>query len=146
LSVQGEEDYGGKKVKITLPLTVIIPRKTKENKVFALNLNIYRNANFHTLNDAKIAWKQLVFDEVAREVILPPMPFEFVYTVYPQNNRKFDLANILSVVQKFTDDALVEMGVIPDDSYKVIPAINYRFGGVDKANPRCELEITAFGG
>jgi hypothetical protein len=68
-------------------------------------------------------------------------PYHFTYVAYPSSNRKFDLANVLSVVQKFTDDALIELGIIPDDCYKVIPEITYKFGGVDKVNPRAELVI-----
>jgi hypothetical protein len=69
-------------------------------------------------------------------------PYLFTYTIFPANNRKFDLANVLPIIQKFTDDALIDLESISDDSYKVIPAINYRFGGVDKESPRVELEIT----
>jgi len=68
-------------------------------------------------------------------------PYRFIYTAYPASNRKFDLGNLLSIIQKFTDDALIEINVITDDSYKVIPSIDYRFGQVDKENPRIELEI-----
>jgi hypothetical protein len=136
-------------MKIILPLTVTLPRKTKADKVFALNLNVYRNSHHFILNAAKVAWKGIVEWEVIRlgtmdpppQVGLIPPPYHFTYTVYPGSNRKFDLANVLPIVQKFTDDALIEMGVIPDDSYKIIPVIDYRFGGVDRENPRVELEI-----
>jgi len=94
-----------------------------------------------TLNQAKIAWKEIVKQSTAGKTIVEPSPFKFVYTVYPATGRKFDLANVLSIVQKFTDDALQEFGFITDDSYKVIPIIVYKFGGVDKEKPRVELEI-----
>jgi hypothetical protein len=130
-------------MKITLPFSVTIPRKTKDDKVFNLNLNIYRNAHHMTLNQAKILWKDVVKDAVSRSETRPCVaPMVFIYTAYPATNRKFDLGNVLSIIQKFTDDALIEMGLINDDSYKVIPAIKYLFGGVDKENPRVELEIS----
>jgi hypothetical protein len=129
-------------MKIILPLSVTLPRK-KGDRVWILNLNSYRNTHFHVLNQAKVLWKDVVFNAMLSDSVLPTMPYRFTYTVYPGSNRKFDLANVLSIVQKFTDDALIEMGVIPDDSYKVIPAIDYRFGGVDKNNPRVELLIEA---
>lgn len=130
-------------MKIVLPLSVTLPRKTKADKVFALNLNVYRNTHYLVLNQAKIAWKNIVQSALcdARELFAIP-PYRFAYTVFPRSNRKFDLANVLPIVQKFTDDALIEFGIIPDDSYKVIPEITYKFGGVCKENPRCELEIT----
>jgi hypothetical protein len=132
-------------MKIILPLSVTLPRKTKADKVFILNLNVYRNCHHMTLNQAKIAYFTLVekatFNSF-RERIDPPL--RFTYTIFPGSGRKFDVANVLPIVQKFTDDALIDMGFIPDDSYKVIPAIDYRFGGVDKEFPRVELEITPF--
>jgi len=129
-------------MKIILPFSVVIPRKTKVDKVFALNLNIYRNTHHMTLNQAKIAWKDVVTQAMAGQWKVYTGPFIFTYTAFPATNRKFDLGNVLSIVQKFTDDALIEMGLISDDSYKVIPAIKYYFGGVDKENPRVELEIS----
>lgn len=133
-------------MKITLPLSVTIPRKTKADKVFILNLNIYRNCHHFVLNQAKIAWKEIVKQSTAGKTIVEPSPFKFVYTVFPNSGRKFDLANVLSIIQKFTDDALIEFGVIPDDNYKVIPIIVYKFGKIDKENPRVELEIYPLAG
>lgn len=55
--------------------------------------------------------------------------------------RAFDLGNVAPAIQKFTDDALQELGVIENDNIKFIKAINYRFGWVMKDNPHCELRI-----
>jgi hypothetical protein len=41
---------------------------------------------------------------------------------------------------------LIELNIIRDDSYKVVRMIDYRFGGVDKENPRVELKIEAVKG
>ncbi len=128
-------------MKITLPLSIVIPRKTKADKVFAMNLNNFRNAHHFVMNTAKSMWLDIVLHAPIDGGEVSP-PYKFTYTVYPGNNRKFDLGNVLPAIQKFTDDALIELGIIQDDSYKVIPLIVYRFGGVDKDNPRCELEIT----
>ena len=128
-------------MKIILPLSVTIPRKTKADKVFILNLNVYRNCHHMTLNQAKIAWKEIVRQSTVGLQIVEPSPYIFTYTVYPASNRKFDLGNVCSIIQKFTDDALIEFGIIPDDSYKVISQVVYKIGAVDKAAPRCELEI-----
>jgi Holliday junction resolvase RusA-like endonuclease len=128
-------------MKIILPLCVCLPRKKTKDKIWILNLNSYRNTHFQTLNQAKIAWKAIVEQSMPKNMIVECSPFKFTYTVFPASGRKFDLANVLSIVQKFTDDALVEYGVIPDDSYKIIPIIVYKFGAVDKENPRVELDI-----
>ena len=132
-------------MKIVLPLTVTLPRKTKADKIFALNLNVYRNSHHMILNQAKVLWKWVVSDALTVAPLndIPQHPHHFSYTVYPASNRKFDISNVCSIIDKFTCDALIEFGVIPDDSYKIIPSIDYRFGGVDKENPRVELAITS---
>lgn len=131
-------------MKIILPFSVVLPRKTKDDKIFNLNLNIYRNTHHMTLNQAKILWKEIVRASVDRSLVTGP-PYMFTYTAFPATNRKFDLGNVLSIVQKFTDDALIEMGIINDDSYKIIPIVKYLFGCVDKENPRVELDISTIG-
>jgi hypothetical protein len=130
-------------MKLSLPLSVVIPRKTKEDKVFTLNLNVYRNAHHMTMNHAKILWKATVETLLnGRHIDLPSPPYLFTYTVFPSSGRTFDLGNVLPAIQKFTDDALQELHVIANDNYKVIKAINYRFGEIDKEHPRVELEIS----
>ena len=132
-------------MKLILPLSITLPRKTKADKVFAINLNIYRNSHHQILNQAKIQYRDLVqsiWHEASPYVVMPlNPPYRFVYTVFPSSGRKFDLGNVCSIIDKFTADSLVEMGVIPDDNYKIIKAVDYRFGYIDKDTPRVELEI-----
>jgi len=130
-------------MKLILPLFVDIPRKKLPAKRFYLGLNPYRNTHFHVLNAAKILWKDVVTAAAIHATMPDKPPYSFTYTVYPSSNRKFDLGNVCSIIQKFTDDALIELGIITDDSYKVIPQVNYRFGRVDKENSRCELIINS---
>ena len=53
------------------------------------------------------------------------------------------MSNPCSIIDKFTCDALVKAGVLEDDSSKQIKKVIYKYGGIDKDNPRCELEIAA---
>lgn len=127
---------------LSLPLSVTIPRKTKEDKVVILNMNTFRNLHHMVMNQAKIAWVEIVRLEVTKEVrwhVFPP--YLFTYTVFPSSGRAFDLANVCAAIQKFTDDALQELGVIENDNYKHIRAVRYEFGKIDKEHPRCELKI-----
>jgi Holliday junction resolvase RusA-like endonuclease len=128
-------------MKINLPLHVTLPRKRTVDKKFYLNLNAYRNGHYQMLNDVKNVFKNIIFDTVKRENIdfkyTPPL--EITYTIYPKNRRKFDIANVLTVVQKFADDALVELGLIEDDDYTIVDSVRYRFGEIDKDNPRVEM-------
>jgi hypothetical protein len=39
---------------------------------------------------------------------------------------------------------LVKAEILEDDSFKQIKEVVYKFGGVEKDNPRCELVISKF--
>ena len=136
-------------MKLSLPLHVILPRKKGDRK-WILNQNNYRNTHYITLNNVKKIYKDLV--SVAFQGWLlddnyhndPKPPFIFTYTLYPDSNRRMDVSNVCSVVDKFASDALIELGIISDDNHKIVSAINYRFGKVDKENPRVELCIEEY--
>ena len=49
--------------------------------------------------------------------------------------------NIGSVLDKFVSDALVEIGLLPDDNTDIIKKVTIIDGGVDKNNPHARLEI-----
>ena len=63
------------------------------------------------------------------------------YQIFYPTRRLFDLDNIGSIVTKFTHDALVEFDILEDDNYTFVTEISYKFGGVDKENPRCIVTI-----
>lgn len=128
-------------MKIALPLSVIIPRKKKADLKWILNLNNYRNTHYHTLDDVKSIYSDIITAAVMHAEMPKQPPYYFIYTVFPGSARSFDTANVCSIVDKFTADALQELGIIENDNYKIIPKITYQFGKVDKENPRVELEI-----
>lgn len=68
-------------------------------------------------------------------------PLRVTYTVFKGDKRNCDLGNICSIHQKFFEDALVELGKLPDDNYEMISEVNYRWGGIDKLNPCLEIMI-----
>jgi hypothetical protein len=120
---------------LSLPLVVPVTKQ----KGFYLNLNQYRNAHYHTLNKAKTAFKEHMTNAILR---LPRFNVvELIYTLYPGSNRELDVANICSIVDKFFCDSLVELGKLSDDCYKFLTEVRYRFGAVDKMNPRVEVQI-----
>ena len=125
-------------MKLMLPLSVQVSKK----KAFILNLNNYRNAHFQVLNKAK----KLYVEEVRLALCgarVPPFTgaVTLTYLLYQPTNRRVDVSNPLSIIDKFSSDALVELGILPDDSSKYIMSVAYNWGGVDKESPRCELEI-----
>jgi hypothetical protein len=68
-------------------------------------------------------------------------PVKLVFTYYTRSNRRLDISNPCSIIDKFTCDALVKAEIIEDDSFEQIKEVVYKFGGVDKDNPRCILEL-----
>lgn len=132
-------------MKLSLPLSVVIHRKRKDDRKFILNINNYRNTHHQVLNAAKKLYVEEVMAALAeagyRAGVRMKGPLEFRYTLFPRTIRLTDVANPCSVIDKFTCDALVHLKVIEDDNYHVIRRTVYQFGEVDKNNPRCELEV-----
>lgn len=124
---------------LSLPLSVWVSGKTK----FILNLNNYRNAHFQVLNKAKKLYAEEVSLALGKQQACFNGGCMLTYTLYQPTNRRVDVSNPLSIIDKFTCDALTELGVLPDDSNKYIQSVAYVWGGVDKVSPRAELEITS---
>ena len=123
------------------PLLVVVPLSVPQSKKknFILNLNVYRNAHFFTLNTAKRNFKEAILEQVMQLPALTNIHLE--YTLYPKTKRLCDVSNVCCIVDKFFADTLVECGKLPDDNYKYLARITYRIGKVDAANPRMEVRI-----
>lgn len=111
-----------------------------KKKKYYLNLNGYRNWQFQLNNQLKKLFKITVADDIRK---LTPIDgvCKVTYTIYYPTKRAFDIDNIGSVITKFTHDALVEFDILEDDNYNFVNEIVYKFGGVDKDNPRCDVHI-----
>lgn len=107
---------------------------------FILNLNNYRNSHYRILNNVKIAYKEFMKEQILKQdnEITKAV---FIYTVYKGDKRHFDIGNIVSIHQKFFEDALVELGKMEDDRYSVVPMFIGCYGGIDKDNPRVMIEV-----
>lgn len=127
---------------IILPLSLVLNpnrrKTTKEKKVY-INLNWYRNAHFYELNDAKIAFKEVIQDQIDKLPLLGRIRIKYI--LYPKTKKECDVANICSIADKFFCDALTESGVIVDDNYKYLDNVGFSFGAIDKNNPRVEAHI-----
>jgi|TARA_R100001530_G_scaffold133335_1_gene106604 hypothetical protein len=132
-------------VTLILPLEVFYSKKKK----FILNLNNYRNAHYRVLSIAKKTYsddlvemiKNLFIKEKWDDIPRFDNPVDLEYVYYAKSNRRVDVSNPCSIIDKFTCDALVRVGILEDDSSKQIKSITYVYGGVDKENPRCRLTI-----
>lgn len=129
-------------LKIDLAITVIVPRKTKPGRKISLNKNVERNLHPFVYNQAKIQYKEELAARLALLSFGGTIDYEIacIFTFYNGTKHRCDLGNV-SVVEKFANDALVDLDILKDDSTKYVPALLYFWGGVDKENPRCELEI-----
>jgi len=111
-----------------------------------LSMNWYRNANYRDLSKVKKSFTELLILEnngVEYNILTSPVFFE--YTMYWKDNRMVDLGNIGAVVDKFTADVVVKLGILKDDNTDFIKKVSYVDGGVDKDNPRADLLIKSIG-
>jgi len=126
-------------MKFNVPIVI----KGKQNHW--MNLNAFRNWHYQTSNNLKKRFKTLVQAELIERHLLDckitQYPISVTYTLYFRDKSNVDLANVCTVVDKFTLDALVEFGILEDDSHKFVNNVKYVWGGVDKDNYRCEVEI-----
>lgn len=66
-------------------------------------------------------------------------PVHIHYEIYEPNEKR-DCDNVLSVIMKYTQDALVQTGVLKDDSRKYVNHISANFH-TDRKNPRIEVHL-----
>lgn len=126
----------GKVQELKVPLYLVVGKKKKKN--VWLNLNNYRNWQHHLNNQLKRQFKESV--DLSH---LQPCEGKVVisYTFYYPDARLRDIDNSMSVIAKFTQDALVESGILEDDNYLTVVEVTGRYGGIEKANPHCLIEI-----
>ena len=124
-------------IRLQSPLAV----KVNSKRQFILNLNNYRNAYFRTLNTAKIAYKKFMEEQILSEIYKPLEKIAIQYKVFKGDRRRFDIGNITSIHQKFFEDAIVELGKLPDDRHENLPMTFDTFGGISTDRPRVEITI-----
>lgn len=123
---------------VNLPLFIETGVRKKKNNW--LTLNNYRNWQYRVSNNIK----KLYTKEVGKAVVALPTlkaPVRLTYTIYYISKRKFDLDNYGAVASKFFQDTLVHFGKLPDDDYDNVVEVVFKFGGVEKDNPRIECTI-----
>lgn len=110
-----------------------------KNKDFILNINHYRNFNRFSLGKAKDNYTEMMREQIIQ---LPRLSkIRVRYIVYQPTKAKCDLMNIVSIHSKFFLDALQKHKRIVDDNYEYVLGEETAWGGVDKENPRVEIEL-----
>lgn len=120
---------------MSLPLYIT----NRSNKRKWLTLNNYRNWHYQVSNDIKRRFKA----DISRMLnfrINGKVKIEYFY--FAPDKRTRDLMNVISVVDKFFQDAMVEFGCIETDDLSTVVEVNSCYMGIDKANPRLDVIIT----
>jgi len=125
-------------MRIVSPIYLTVPRKTKKDKVYSLNLNTYRNLHFIVNNQLKEMYANIMKPKLSG---IKFNQISLTFVLFKRDNRKIDRSNFLCIVEKFFCDCLTEFGCLPDDNDKYIVSTTYLTGGVDPKNPRVEIEI-----
>lgn len=124
----------------TFSVPIRLEAGVRKKKTFYLNLNSYKGWHFQESNQLKKLFKITILKEV-RKLKRINGKCTIHYKFFYPTARKFDLDNVGSITSKFTNDVLTEVGIIEDDNYEYVTEIIFSFGGVDKENPRAEVEI-----
>jgi hypothetical protein len=123
---------------IDLPIYIKLGKSKKTT--FSLNLNMYRNAHFHTLNQAKVRFEEIVAERICKLPLIKKV--ELTYSLFAGSKRAIDIANVCCIVDKFFCDTLVNCGKLIDDNMDVISNVIYKWGEVDSKNPRVEVTLS----
>lgn len=121
--------------KLVCPIYIDLGRKT-----YSLNINGYRNWHYIIQNKLKIAFKEYMKDQL---LLLPKLNqgIEINLGLYLPSTRDADIPNYECIVMKFLLDAMKEYGIIEDDNFTIVSKGSWQFLGIDRDNPRAEINI-----
>jgi len=122
-------------IKLSLPLFIT----NRSNKRKWLTLNNYRNWHYQVSNDIKRRFKSKLFDQLDFR-IEGKVKIEYFY--FAPDKRTRDLMNVISVIDKFFQDAMVDRGCIESDDLSTVVEVNSCYMGIDKLDPRLDVMIT----
>lgn len=123
-----------------VPLYITVGVKKPRN--IWLNLNNYRNWYRYQNNDYKKIFKETIQPQIDD---LSPMKGQVDVSIgiwYPSLHKR-DLDGTMSIITKFTLDALVEGGIIEDDNIEFIRSLHASFDGYDKHRPRATITLSS---
>lgn len=140
-------------IKISLPIHYKIPEKVmkrktkklnvgeiKKSKTFIVGMNWYRNAHYILSNEVKKHYSDLIKEQLKDNKIKFNGEYKVKYTLY-YSSRICDLGNVCSLMSKFVNDVLQELGIIVNDNVQYLTRELYKVGGIDKTEPRVVIEI-----
>lgn len=130
---------------------IIDNNKVMKNKIgdivvgknILVNMNWYRNAHYLEQNNIKKIYFNLIQEQFRDKTInrmLVDIKYEVHYKLFYKSS-VCDMPNITSMMSKFVNDAIQELGLVKNDNVKYLVREVHEVGGEDKENPRCEITI-----
>lgn len=110
-----------------------IPSKKNSKQVFCPG----KGRPIVTASKAHKEWHADASEQLAKQKLKKIECSKAHFVLYAPDKRKADLSNKWESVA----DLLVDNGIIEDDNWFVLEDIHMLFGGVDKDNPRCVVEL-----
>ena len=123
-------------IKLELP----VYWETRKNKLELMSLNWYGKANKFERNKIKKEYHKLIKIQLLKNKKKFKGKYQVRYRYFYKNSGS-DLENVASVIGKFMNDALKELGIIVDDSVKYLVNSQLIVDSCDKKNPRMEIEV-----
>ena len=124
-------------------MEIILPiyANTSKKKKVLVSLNWYRNAHYGIKDKIKKEYHEIVYSQLRGL----KQPFQkrigVKYRLFYKRG-DCDLMNVVSVLDKFLLDALIQAGMIKDDNVNKYISCHAEVGGKDSENPRlvCIIE------
>ena len=126
-------------ISLELPIYYTFERKTKKDNKILVGMNWYRNAHFRNSNQVKKYYHWLIHSKIKQDQKIRGK-YMLTYLLYPSNTNS-DLMNVVSVIDKFLNDALQDLGVVVNDNIKFYKHMIATVKEIDKINPRIEIII-----
>ena len=85
-----------------------------------------------------LAWHKEASQQIAK--LVPEKPIEkceMIFTFFAPDLRKTDLTNKAESIA----DLLVDLGFLVDDNWFILGDLHLKYGGLDRENPRVEINI-----
>lgn len=126
--------------KIILPIYYTNKTKPRKNKTFLVGLNWYRNAHYMELSAVKNYYSKMVKDCIDDIDFKINGEYGASYKLFYKHSG-CDAMNVVSVIDKFTHDALQEAGIVKNDNVTHYIKTFSDKPIKDKDNPRIEITI-----
>ena len=123
-------------IRLELPVYWNVTKKQKR----LIGMNWYQRADKFQINKVKQKYQELVELKLLDSKKKIKGSYQVKYT-YFYKDRRSDLGNVTSVIDKFFNDALQKLGIVENDNVEFFRRSVDEVGGLDKENPRMEIEV-----